>query len=75
MKDYHDHYIKGVILLLSDVFETFRDMAMNTYHLDPAQYYSLPGYSWDAMLRLTSPKNVGLSPGFPEFPQVSPSKF
>ena len=38
------------------VFETFRDMAMNTYHLDPAQYYSLPGYSWDAMLRFTKVK-------------------
>ena len=29
---------------------------MNTYELDPANYYTLPGYSWDALLKYTNVK-------------------
>ena len=53
MQDYHNHYLKGDVLLLADIFETFRCMATKTYKLDPAQYYSLLGFSWDAMLKYT----------------------
>ena len=35
------------------IFETFRFMATKTNKLDPAQYYRLPGFSWDTMLRYT----------------------
>ena len=28
--------------------------AMETYGLDPAHYYTLPGYSWDALLKYTN---------------------
>ena len=53
MKDYHDHYLQTDVLLLADVFENFRQMSLDNYDLDPIHYYSLPGLSWDAMLKYT----------------------
>ena len=53
MKDYHNHYLITDILLLADVFEYFREMSLESYGLDPIHYYSLPGLSWDAMLKYT----------------------
>ena len=53
MRDYHDLYLKGNELLLADIFENFRKMVLETYKLDPVHYYSLPGLSWDAMLKYT----------------------
>ena len=52
-KDYHDHYLKTDVLLLSDVFENFRTTGMTYYGLDPAHYLTLPSYSWDACLKYT----------------------
>ncbi|XP_011858631.1 PREDICTED: uncharacterized protein LOC105556165 [Vollenhovia emeryi] len=48
-----DLYLKTDVLLLADVFENFRDNCMRSYDLDPAHYYTLPGYTWDAMLKYT----------------------
>ena len=45
---YHDLYLKSDTLLLTDVFENFRKMCLNFYHLDPAIYFSAPGLSWQA---------------------------
>ena len=42
------------VYLLTDVFENFRDMCLNYYGLDPAYYITLPNYSWNAFLSLTS---------------------
>ena len=56
MGDYHDIYLKSDVLLLADVFESFRKMALDTYKLDPAHYFTAPGLSWDAMLKLTGVK-------------------
>ena len=53
MGDYHDIYLKSDVLLLADVFESFRDMTQATYTLDPAHYYTTPGLSWDSMLKQT----------------------
>ena len=50
-KEYHDLYMKIDVLQLSDVFENFRDVAMATYKLDPANYITLASYAWDSMLR------------------------
>ena len=53
MRDYHDLYLKSDVLLLSDVFENFRDVCMNNYRLDPIFYYTAPGLAWDACLKIT----------------------
>ena len=52
LKD-HDLHLKVNVLLLASVFETFRKEFVNSFELDPVQYLSLPGYSWDATLRVT----------------------
>ncbi len=53
MKEYHNLYLESDVILLSDVFETFRDVCIENYKLDPAWYYTSPGLSWDAMLKKT----------------------
>ena len=49
--DYHDLYLVTDVLLLSDVFEEFRSVCLNYYKLDPAHYYTSPGFAWDALLK------------------------
>ena len=56
MGDYHDHYLKKDVLLLADIFEKFIDICLKFYGLDPCHYYSSPGISWDAMLKMTDIK-------------------
>jgi len=51
--DYHDIYLRTDLLLLADVFETFRSMSMQHYGLDPAHYFSAEGMSWDALRKMT----------------------
>ncbi|KYN26656.1 hypothetical protein ALC57_03972, partial [Trachymyrmex cornetzi] len=48
-----DLYLKIDVLLLANVFENFRDTCIESYELDPAYYYTLPGYTWNAMLKYT----------------------
>jgi len=50
---YHDLYNVSDVLLLSDIFENFR----NVCKLDPAGYFTSPGLVWDTALKLTG---VGL---------------
>ena len=54
--DYHDHYLKRDVLLLTDVFEKFIDTCVKYYRLDLCHYFSSPGLSWDAMLKMTDVK-------------------
>ena len=51
--DYHDLYLKTDVLLLADVFEKFISTCLEYYVLDPCHYFSSPGLSWDAMLKMT----------------------
>ncbi|KAL9976670.1 hypothetical protein ACROYT_G013996 [Oculina patagonica] len=51
--DYHDLYVKTDVTLLADVFESFRKLGLEKYGLDPANYYTTPGLSWDALLKKT----------------------
>ena len=53
MRDYHDLYLKTDVLLLSEIFEEFRNVCLKHYGLDPAWYYTSPALAWDACLRLT----------------------
>ena len=56
MGGYHDHYLIKDVLLLADVFEKFIDTCLKYYELDPCHYFSAPGLSWDAMLKMTNVK-------------------
>ena len=56
MGEYHDLYLKSDILLLADVFENFRKTCLEYYKLDPCHYFTSPGLSWDAMLKMTGIK-------------------
>ena len=49
--EYHDFYLASDVYVLADVFENFRDMRLDYYELDPAHYYTLPNFAWDAMLK------------------------
>ena len=51
LADYHDLYLLTDVNLLNDVFEEFRNLCINIYKLDPANYYTSPGLSWDALLK------------------------
>ena len=54
--EYHDLYVQSDTLLLADVFESFRNMCLKVYELDPVQFLSLPGLAWQACLKKTSIK-------------------
>lgn len=56
MGDYHDLYLKTDGLLLTYVFENFRDICLKSFHLDPTQFYTSPGRAWEDMLKMTKVK-------------------
>ena len=56
MGDYHNLYLKTDVLLLADVFEKFIKICLDYYELDPCHYFSRPGLSWNAMLKMTGIK-------------------
>ena len=51
---YSDLYLMKDVLLLSDIFESFRSRMINSHGLDPLHYITLPSFSFDAMLRFTN---------------------
>ena len=53
-EDFHDHCLKKDVLLLADIFEKFIFINVKYYGLDPCHYFSAPGLSWDAMLKMTN---------------------
>lgn len=53
MREYHDLYLKTDVPLLADVFEK---ACKQYYGLDPCHYFTSPGLSWDAMLKMTGVK-------------------
>ena len=54
--EYHYLYLKTDVLLLSTVFETFRNTCLEYYKLDPAHFYTSPGLAWKACLKKTGVK-------------------
>ena len=44
------------VLILSDIMSEFLKVCLRDYGLDPKQYVSLPGFSWNSMLRMTKAK-------------------
>ena len=51
--DLHDNYVTTDVVLLADVMERFRDMCMENYSLDCLHYYTSPGLSYDAALKMS----------------------
>jgi len=39
-----------------EVFENFRDLTIDAYQLDPANYVTAPGLAWDCCLKYTGVK-------------------
>ena len=65
--EHHDLYLLTDVLLLADVFKSFRYMAIRDYHLDPCHFFSLPGLSWNTMLKMTGIKITGHGGNFANF--------
>ena len=53
LQDYHDLHLKTDVLLLADVFEKSIKTCLDYYGSGPCHYFSAPGLSWDAMLKMT----------------------
>ena len=51
--EYHDLYLCTDVILLSNMFEAFRDTCLEHYSFDPAHFYTLPGLAWKACLKKT----------------------
>ena len=56
MGDYHDLHLKCDVSFLADEFEKFRNNSLKNYGPCPSHYLSSPGFSWDAMLKMTKIK-------------------
>ena len=50
--EYHDLYLKTDVLLLTDVFEKYRRVALENYQLDPCYYITAPSLAWIHHLRI-----------------------
>ena len=51
--DYSILYLKTDLCHLADVFQKFSNFAYETYELDCRHSFTLPGYSWECMLKMT----------------------
>ena len=56
LDEYSDLYLKTDVLLLADIFENFHNSCVASYYLNLAQYYTLPGFTRDALLKHTRVK-------------------
>ena len=49
--DYHNVYLTSDVLLLTDIWDNYRQVCHRIYQLDVAYYYTAPSLSWDAFLK------------------------
>ena len=56
LSDYHHLYVQNDMLLLADVFESFRNKCIEIYELDPAHFLSAPGLAWQPCLKMNEIK-------------------
>lgn len=55
-REIHDLYLRVDVMALADVFESYRDLAIADYGLDPAAFIGTPSFGWAAMLKKTGVK-------------------
>ena len=53
---YRHLYVKSDTLLLTDIFENFRETCQKIYKLDPTHFVSAPGLAWQTWLKMTNVK-------------------
>ena len=53
MGEYHDLYLRTDVILLANVFESFRRVCLENYGLDPSHFYTAPGLKLKACLKKT----------------------
>ena len=53
MGDYHDLYLKTDVILLANIFESFKKVCLDNYGLDPAHFYTAPGLASKVCLKKT----------------------
>ena len=56
LAEWHELYVQSDTLMLVDEFTNFQNMLFETYGLDPAQFSSAPGLTWQAALKQTKVK-------------------
>ena len=49
--EYHDLHLQSYALLLADAFESFRNMCLEIYELDPGYFFTESGLAWQAVLK------------------------
>ena len=53
MGEYNDLYLRTDVVLLTNVFESFKRVCLENYGLDPSHFYTAPGLAWKAYLKKT----------------------
>ena len=53
MGEYHDLYLSTDVILLANVFKSFRRVCLENHILDPSHFYTAPGLAWKACLKKT----------------------
>ena len=53
MGEYHDLYLNTDVVLLANVFESFRRVCLENYGLDPSHFHTAPGLASKACLKKT----------------------
>ena len=53
MGEYYDLYLRTDVVLLANVFESFRRVCSENYGLDPSHFCTAPGLAWKACLKKT----------------------
>ena len=51
--EHHDLYLRTDVVLLANVFKSFRRVCLENYGLDPSHFYTAPGLVWKACLKKT----------------------
>ena len=54
--EFHDSYVQSDTLLFANVFESFRNICLKIYELDPAKVLLAPWLAWQAALKKTKVK-------------------